>query len=460
MLGWLEGRSIRLKEIHRFENVPVTKGEQLCWDFDRLLADIFHGLKLGIEKAAQLQRPVRSIGIDSWAVDFGLVDPEGQLLGPVVHYRDSRTDGMMETVFSRVPRERIFDITGIQFLPFNTIYQLMALRTHQPELLTRAARFMMIPDLVAWKLTGLMTCERTNATTTQLFDAHAGTWSDELIDALELPRSMFPDVIEAGSAIGALTPELVAEWDAPPDLQVVAVATHDTASAVVAVPATGSGPFAYLSCGTWSLMGTELEQPAISPEIYDANYTNEGGAYGTFRFLKNIMGLWILQECKRHWNEAGKPYTWDDLTEMASRPVSQLTVFDVEDPRFLPPGDMIARIRDWCIEKDMPLPETDAAVARAVLLSLTIRYRVVLEQLENLTGKSFNALHMVGGGIQNDLLCDWTARTLGRPVLAGPVEATALGNIGVQVVAAGEIKDVATLRESLRKAFPPVRYNP
>jgi len=459
MAGWLAGGRLHLEEVHRFENNPVQLDGSLCWNVDGLITEIFHGIKTGIAVARESQRPVKSIGIDSWAVDFGLLGDNDKLVGPVVHYRDSRTDGQQAKVFQKISRERIFEITGIQFLPFNTIYQLAALKECAPDQLQRARQFMMIADLVAWHLTGNVTCEFTNATSTQLFDSRAGAWSAELLAALDLPPAIFPPVIHPGDIIGKLKPELASQWNAP-DIEVVAVATHDTGSAVIGVPATGE-PFAYLSCGTWSLLGTEVRQPVISPEALAANFTNEGGAAGTFRFLKNIMGLWILQECRREWQRQGKSYSWDDLTRLGEENATCSVLIDVDDPRFLPPGNMVGRIRDYWLEQGASVPESDGAVVACILRSLAVRYRDVLETTERLTGAKFPALHMVGGGIQNRLLCQWTAEAIGRPVQAGPAEATVLGNIGIQIMKdTGDPNNLTSIRQLIETTFPPEVFNP
>jgi len=459
MAGWLAGDRLHLDEVHRFENNPVDQEGTLCWNIDGLITEIFHGIKIGIATARKKDRPVQSIGIDSWAVDFGLIGEDGQLVGPVVHYRDSRTDGQQHKVFQKVSRERIFEITGIQFLPFNTIYQLAALKEQTPDQLNRARQFIMIADLVAWHLTGNATCEYTNATSTQLFDSRKGTWSEELLSALDLPPGIFPEVVHPGDLIGKLKSELAQEWNAP-DIEVVAVATHDTGSAVIGVPATAK-PFAYLSCGTWSLLGTEVRQPVITPDALAANFTNEGGAAGTFRFLKNIMGLWILQECRREWQRQGKSYSWDDLTRLAEENATCSVLIDVDDPRFLPPGDMVGRIRDYWLEQRSSVPESEGAIVACILRSLAARYRDVLETIEGLTGAKFPALHMVGGGIKNRLLCQWTAEAIRRPVIAGPAEATVLGNIGIQITKDSNSEaDLSTIRQLIKSTFHSEVFHP
>ncbi len=458
MAAWLDASGkLKLEEIHRFDNEPVHEGETLCWDFDRLIDDIFKGLEMAFVMARDAGRPVISIGIDSWGVDFGLVDGDGHLTGPIVHYRDSRTNGCMEEVFDTVSRQEIFTRTGIQFLPFNTIYQLYALKKSDPDQLQRARHFMMIADLVAWRLTGIITNERTNASTTQLFDANLGDWSTELITALDLPTEIFSTTRQPGESIGSLTDDLARQWNAEPDVTVIAVATHDTGSAVAAVPAT-TDKFAYLSCGTWSLLGTENQTPVLGNEALDANFTNESGAYGSFRLLKNIMGLWILQECRREWYRQGKHYHWPALERLAQEAGDCGTGIDVDDPRFLSPGDMPQRIRELCTERGLPVPATDGAVVRCVLRSLASRYSQVLAATENLTGEKYDSLYIVGGGVQNWLLCKWTAQAIKRPVWAGPAEATVLGNVGLQMISHGWIPDLPELRKCIHKSFRPQRF--
>jgi len=502
MAGWRrENGSIALDEVRRFENGGVERASTLCWDFDALMSEISAGLRDGIAHARDAGRPVRSIGIDSWAVDFGLLDESGTLIGPVVHYRDTRTQGQMERVFAQIPQREIFARTGIQFLPFNTIYQLAALQQQDPQQLARARHLLMIPDLVAWHLTGRVTSEYTNATTTQLFDARARAWSTEMIERLGLPTEIFAEPLQPGNVIGDLRPKLSREWGVEnqrPDanatlaqdtlaetdsresehrVQVIAVATHDTASAVAAVPARPGENFAYLSCGTWSLLGTELDQPLLTEEAFAENFTNEGGAAGKIRFLKNIMGLWILQECRRHWQremtrpESGDPadisasdshaepdLSWPHLEVLARDADTRLRasgssvpIIDVDDPRFLPPGNMPARVRECAAAMGHSLPDSDiGAVVACVLRSLAARYRQVFEKIEELTVQRFDRLYVVGGGVQNRLLLEWTEEALGREVVPGPAEATALGNIGIQMIAAGELRDLADLRAAVR----------
>lgn len=458
MAAWQdEAGRIALEEVRRFENNPVRCGESLVWDFEGLMTEILAGLKDGISRAQAAGREVVNIGVDSWAVDFGLVDKDGKLVGPVYHYRDSRTEGHMDKVFERVQKAEVFQHSGIQFLPFNTLYQLSALKEAHPEWLEQARHFMMIADLVAWRLTGVATCEYTNATTTQMFDPRKGDWSDTLIGNLALPRDIFQPPILPGQKIGNLTDELAKKWSAP-NVKVVSVATHDTASAVAAVPASHKG-FAYLSSGTWSLLGTEVNAPNLMDAMTEENFTNEGGVEATFRLLKNIMGLWILQESRRNWAEQGKTYGWPELEKMAAGSSYEST-FDVDDARFLAPPNMLEAITAWYKEQGIEAPQSDADIARSVLLSLAKCYAVTLKKLELLSGTQYEELHVVGGGAQNALLCQLTANAIGRPVLAGPIEATVLGNVGVQMIADDKFKNIEDLRACIRESFPVTEYKP
>jgi rhamnulokinase len=454
LLGHLTDNRIVVEELHRFPNDPVQVGGHMYWDILRL----FHEIKQGLLKAKHQGVNPQSLAIDSWATDFGLIGKNGELLGNPYHYRDLHTDGVMENLFKTVPPSAIFDRTGIQFLPFNTIYQLRALKEADSPLLREANRFLMIPDLIRYFLTGEMHNEFTNATTTQLYNPVEAQWDAKLLERLDLPASWFGPVVHPGTPVGQLRSSVMEELGVG-SIPVIAVAEHDTGSAVVAVPATERS-FAYLSCGTWSLMGTEVEQPVINDMALKLNFTNEGGAYGTYRLLKNIMGLWILQECMREWERAGKSYKISDFVEMAEGASPFTTFIDPDDIRFLRSGGMPDRIRQYCKEKGQTIPEEPGAIVRCILESLALKYRYVLEKTEYLCGKRFNGLHMVGGGIQNKLLCRWTAGAIGRPVWAGPTEASGIGNLAVQWISHGEFKDIWEARAAVRESFPVIVYEP
>ncbi|MDQ1912737.1 rhamnulokinase family protein [Paenibacillus sp. GD4] len=454
MLGRLTDGKIEITELHRFTNDPVQVGDRLHWDILRLYHEIKQALILAKNKGIEID----SIGIDSWAVDFGFIGPNGELVGNPYHYRDRHTEGMMEKLFARIPASEIFARTGIQFLQFNTIFQLFALKEAGSPWLQKENRLLMIPDLLRYFLTGEMHNEFSNATTTQLFNPATGSWDRELLKQLDLPESWFGEVLQPGSKAGMLQASVCEELGVP-SIPVFAVAEHDTGSAVAAVPATDRS-FAYLSCGTWSLMGTEVQEPVINELAQELNFTNEGGAYGTYRLLKNIMGLWILNESRREWEKTGKSYSFPELVKLAGEAKPFQSFIDPDDSLFLAPGDMPSRIEQYCRQTGQQAPETAGEFVRCILESLALKYRYVLEMTERLSGQSFNGLHMVGGGIQNTLLCQWSANAIGKPVWAGPSEGSALGNLAVQWIAQGVFKDIWEARQAIRDSFPVTEYMP
>ncbi|CAM4242097.1 rhamnulokinase [Paenibacillus endophyticus] len=454
LLGRLNNGKIEVEELHRFPNDPVQVGDRLQWDILRLL----HELKQSLLKVKHREIELQSLAIDSWAVDFGLIGSNGELLGNPYHYRDHHTDGVMEQVAGELTASVIFEKTGIQFLPFNTIYQLAALKKADSPLLRDAKHFLMIPDLLRYFLTGEMYNEFSNATTTQLYNPLTESWDAELIQAIGLSPDLFGSVVQPGAHMGSLRTSLCEELGIE-SVPVYAAAEHDTGSAVVAVPSLDRS-FAYLSCGTWSLMGTEVNAPVINELAQQLNFTNEGGAYGTFRLLKNIMGLWVLQECRRAWERAGISYTFPELVKLADESEPFGAFIDPDDPLFLHPGDMPARIAEYCLRTGQKPPESNGAIVRCVLESLALKYRCVLELTEQLSGQAFGGLHMVGGGIQNTLLCQWTANAIGKPVWAGPVEGSAIGNLVVQWIASGELADIWEARRVIRDSFPVDTYEP
>ncbi|CAM4374057.1 rhamnulokinase [Paenibacillus tarimensis] len=454
LLGRLTDRKIEVEEIHRFPNDPVQAGSRLHWDILRLL----HELKQGLLKAKHKGEQPQSLAIDSWAVDFGLLAKNGELLGNPCHYRDHYTDGMMDKVFAKVSQGDIFARTGIQFLPFNTIYQLAALKEADSPLLQNADRFLMIPDLLRYYLTGEMVNEFTNATTTQLYNPLQGGWDGDLLAAIGIPEKLFGPVVHPGTAAGQLQPSLCRELGIDP-VPVITAAEHDTGSAVAAVPAPGPG-FAYLSCGTWSLMGTEVTKPVMTEQALRLNFTNEGGVNHTYRLLKNIMGLWILQEMKREWERQGVNYTFPELVALAKDADRLTSLIDPDDPLFLHAGDMCPRIQAYCRRTGQRQPEQAGEFVRCILESLALKYRYVLEWTEQLSGQRFEGLHMVGGGIQNELLCQWTADAIGKPVWTGPAEGSAIGNLAVQWIASGDFADLQEARRVIRDSFPVGVYEP
>src|SRR5215210_338064 len=439
VLGRFDGERMALEEIHRFQNAPVRLPDGLHWDVLRIFAEI----KAGLAKVLR-EEEIEGIGVDSWGVDFGLLDGEGALVSNPYHHRDARTDGMMDEAFGLMPKQEIYDTTGIQFLPINTLYQLLAMRGS--PLLEAAETMLLIPDLMNYWLTGEKGCEYTNATTTQLLDLEGG-WAQDLFERMDLPSRILAPVVPPATELGPLLPGVADEVGAKSP--VFAVASHDTASAVVAVPAEG-GDFAYISSGTWSLVGVELSGPVVTAEGLEANFTNEGGFGGKTRFLKNVMGLWLLQECRRTWAREGREYSYEELTRLAQAVPDAGPLLDPDHPAFLPPGDMPGRIRRFCRETHQSPPEEPGEVVRCVLESLALKYRWVLERAEEITGRRAEVIHVVGGGVQNTLLCQLTADATRRPVRAGPVEATALGNLMVQAYARGYLGSLEEIRAAVR----------
>lgn len=451
MSGRLRAGVLDLAEVCRFPNEPVREHGSLHWDLERLWAE----MQRALERAAGVAR-LDSIGVDAWGCDYGLLDGNGRLLGNPYHYRDTRTDGMMEAAFARVPRARIYDVTGIQFLSFNTLYQLMAEARAMPSLLDAAAGFGTIPDLLNHRLTGELRAEYTNATTTQMVDARARRWAIDLLGDLGIPARVLPPLIEPGTVLGPLTHSVSPALAGTP---VVAPACHDTGSAVASVAA-GAGR-AFLSSGTWSLLGMEVPQPVITAAALEANFTNEGGVCGTTRLLKNIAGLWLLQSCRRGWADRGQAYEYADLmVEASDGRHAFISLFDPDDPVFLHPPDMAGAIASYCRRTGQPAPGSPASFTRAILESLAFKYRVVLDTLEVLAGTPITEIQIVGGGSRNRLLNQFTADATGRAVIAGPVEATALGNIAMQMLATGAVASVAEARRIIEHAFPVDRFAP
>jgi len=443
MLGVVGDGRLKLTEVHRFWNGPVRLRDTLHWD----VLHLYRSILAGLGQAGQLD----GVGIDSWAVDYGLLDGAGRMIGNPVHYRDARTDGVMERVLETVSAEELYATTGLQQLPFNTIYQLVA-----ESLLGRAETLLLIPDLLGYWLTGKIGAERTNASTTQLYDVRAREWSSELARRIGLPMELLPPLREPGDVIGTLLPAVAEESGLAATTPVIAVGSHDTASSVVAVPA-GDERFAYISSGTWSLVGLELEAPVLTAEAREANFTNEGGVDGRIRFLRNVMGLWIVQECLRVWGTTELPRL---LREAAEMPPFAILI-DPDAPEFLAPGNMPRRIEAHCRATGQEPPSSRAALVRCVLESLALAYRRTLRQAQTIADRPVDVLHVIGGGSQNELLCQLTADACGLPVLAGPVEASALGNVLVQARALGEpLPDLSAMRALVRATHQLRRYEP
>jgi rhamnulokinase len=454
-LAGLDAEESLLEEVRRFHYPPGLVDGHIRWDVAKIFAEIKTGLRQAGGRALQLGRSIQSLAVDSWAVDFGLVDEANQLIENPVCYRDERTTGMMEKVFARIPREEIFERTGIQFLVFNTLFQLYA--QAQTGIAGNSARLLLIPDLMNAFLTGRAVSEFTNATTTQMLNAASQTWDLELLERLNLPARLLTEVVPAGTDIGLLKPELAEELGLQ-GVRVIAAATHDTASAVVGTPLENG--WAYISSGTWSLVGVERHEALINAEVAQHNFTNEGGAFATIRFLKNVMGLWILESCRKEWSERGFDVDYDRLLgEVAALKTCAGFIFP-DDPRFLNPPNMLEAIAAQLGETSQPVVIEPAEVARVILDSLALRYASVLRTIESLTGGKIDGVHIVGGGSRNDYLNQVTANVSGLPVLAGPVEATVTGNILVQAIAAKRFASMAEARQHLARNLRLKKFTP
>ena len=451
ILGSLHSGVLTIEEIHRFPNEPVEYGGSLHWDAPRLWREIKNGL-------AQAQgRTLTGIGVDTWGVDFALLGESGELLQNPYHYRDGRTHGVMAEVFRKIPKEDIYTLTGIQFLPFNTLYQLVATRRDTPGILKAARRFLTMPDLFHYWLTGNAVCEFTNASTTQMVNPVTHEWVPALLELTGLHPAVPAPIVEPGTIVGPLTVDM-AGTSSIAGTPVIAPASHDTGSAVAAVSARHGT--AFLSSGTWSLLGTELDGPVLTRNGLRRNFTNEGGVCGTTRLLKNVMGLWLLQSCRHSWTAQGIPCEYQGLMDMASREAPFAHLVDPDDPSFLNPTNMVEMIDHFCVETDQPVPRTPAAYVRAILESLAFKYRLVLGELEQLSGRRMEQIRVIGGGSKNRVLNQFTADAIGRTVLAGPVEATAIGNIAVQMLATGEASSIQEARAIVDRSFPTEIYEP
>jgi rhamnulokinase len=458
MAGLFDGKRIRIEQVHRFANGAVSIGNTLRWDVLRLWSEIQDGLAKG---AATFGKRIASVGVDTWGVDYVLLSRTNEILGQPYHYRDPRTEGILAQAFSRVPKRDVFAQTGLQFMEFNTLFQLLAFQKTNADLLAQADRLLLMPDFFHWCLSGSRVVERTNATTTQCFHPTAGQWAFDMLRKFGLPLGMFPEVVEPGSRLGRLR-ENIAVRTGLSRIEVVAPATHDTGSAVAAVPTkkTGTPNWAYISSGTWSLMGVEVPRAILTDRALELNVTNEGGIDGTYRLLKNIMGLWLVQECRRAFERHGKNYDYAQLTAMAAEAKPLRSLVNPDDRAFLKPHDMSVAIRDWCGRYGEPVPQTEGELIRCALESLAFKYRMVLEWLEELTGVRIATIHIVGGGCQNESLNQLAADACGRPVVAGPVEATVLGNLLVQARSAGELGTLADLREIVAASSSPKTFEP
>jgi rhamnulokinase len=454
VLGVFDGNRIRLQEVHRFANGAVRTLDSLHWDALRLHSEIL----IGLRKAALEHGGIDSVGIDTWGVDFGLLGRGGALLGNPRHYRDPHTENILDAAFARVPRLEIFRQTGIQFMRFNTLFQLLALQRDRSSLLDAAETLLFMPDLFHYWLTGIKSNEYTDASTSQMIDPTTRTWARRLVRAFGLTDRILGSLVSPGTVLGPLRPAVVTETGVSP-VPVIAPATHDTASAVAAVPACGTS-WGYISSGTWSLMGAELTAPLLNDQALAYNFTNEGGIGGTTRFLKNIMGLWLVQECRRAWERAGRSYSYEELTRLAAAAPPFASLVNPDDASFILPPSMPEALCESCRRSNQPLPQDPGAFVRCALESLALRYRWVLERLEELLGRRLDTIHVVGGGSQNSLLCQFTADACNLPVHAGPAEATAVGNVLVQALGLGLIGSLKDAREIVRRSFDVRVFSP
>jgi rhamnulokinase len=477
--GLFDGRCLRLEEVYRFENGAIPFGDRLYWDLLGQWSQVCHGLRAA---AARWGSGLESVGVDTWGVDFGLLGRGDELLGNPGHYRDRRTNGMMEKAFGIVSRAEIFRHTGLQFMQINTLYQLLAMKLAGSPVLDVAESLLMVPDLFHWLLTGVKCNEMTDASTTQFYDPVHGDWATELFEKFSLPTRILGEIVRPGTTLGPLRPAVAAETGLR-SAKVVLPGSHDTASAVMAVPCAGwpaganpqspsanhpsspaprpaSPDWCYVSLGTWALLGVELPQPVINESVLKLNFTNEGGVGGTTRLLKNIGGLWLVQECRRRWNQAGAGLDWETINRLAAAETPLRSFVNPDAPELHAPADMPEAIRAFCRLSGQPVPEGRGAIVRAALESIAMKFRHVLGMCEELIGSRLETVHVVGGGVQNRLLCQFAADATGRRVLAGPVEATAIGNLMMQAVAAGDVASIAEAREIIRRSFPVDEYTP
>lgn len=451
IIGSFDGKKINLNEIHRFENNPVMLNKTLYWDILKLL----HEIKQGIIKAINTC-DFDSIGIDTWGVDFGLISNEERLLENSVNYRDERTKGKIEELCNIINSKELYEKTGNQIMEINTVFQLFSLLKERPKMLLETQKFLLTPDLFNYFLTGKKYAEETIASTTQLFNQYERDWDYDIIKTLGFDKDIFPKVIKSGDVVGNLSDEICDELDIDKK-PVIAVASHDTASAVVAVP-TKKEDFIFISCGTWSLFGTELKNPIINETSNQLNIANEAGYNGTTTFLKNIIGLWLIQETRRQFIREGKNYSYGDMERMAKECKEFACFIDPNAPQFVPKGDMPKRIREFCKNTGQYVPKTDGEIVRCIYESIAMEYKNSLTQIIECTKKEYSDIHMLGGGTKDNFLCQLTANATGCQVIAGPIEATALGNVATQLISLGEIKDITQAREIIANSFEPIVY--
>lgn len=461
MLGVLSGNRLELHEVHRFANTLHQMPDGLHWNTIGLWANLVEGLGKAVAYCNDHELSLASLGVDTWGVDFGLIGNSGGLLGVPFAYREPRNHAAADQVVDQIGAEALYEQTGLQFLPFNTLFQLVALKQSEPGLLGQARHLLWTPDLLHYFFTGRAMHEYSIASTSQMIDPRTGSWATQLLGRLGLPMDMLGEIELPGTPVGQLRRELAREVGAPLELRVIAPAGHDTASAVAAVPAAADrDDWCYLSSGTWSLMGAELAQPCITDAARAANFTNEGGVNRTTRFLKNIAGLWLVQETRRAYEKQGQSHDYEQLTAMAEQAPAFATLVDPDHPPFMQPGDMPGKIAAFAEKTGQPRPETVGQFVRCCLESLALTYRQTLENLESVLDRRFEVIHIVGGGGRNELLNQMTADATGRPVTAGPYEATAAGNVLVQAMGGGDIADLAEVRQVIRGSFEPKTYEP
>lgn len=440
IIGCFDGDKITLEEVHRFSNDPVSVGGTVYWDVLRL----FYEIKQGIIKA-KIAGGFDSIGIDTWGVDFGLIDSEGKLMENPVHYRDARTVGLVDEAFKTMPKEKLYGITGIQFMELNTLFQLISLKKYRPWMLERADKMLFMPDLFGYMLTGKMCAEYSIASTSQLIDLDKKTWSKEILDAFGIKESVFAPLVQPGTVLGELSKEVCEECGVDP-VPVISVCGHDTQSAITSVPCE-DGDFAFLSSGTWSLFGTELDKPIVNETSMNINITNEGGFDGSTGFLKNIIGLWLIQESRRQWKREGKEYSYADLEKLALAAEPFKCFIDPDAPEFVPHGNIPERVREFCRKTGQYVPETVGEIMRCIYESLAMKYRLTFEKLRECTERDYPVVHVIGGGTKDGLLCQMTANSCDRTVKAGPIEATVMGNVAVQLMSDGSVKNIGQARK-------------
>lgn len=455
IIGQYDGTKIELLEVHKFPNGAENINGHLYWN----IFDLYAQIKTGLMKANQAVDRIDSLGIDTWGVDYGLLDENDNLMGNPYHYRDKRTDGLLDEIFTKVSADEIYANTGIQFMQINTLIQLYAERKYRPWMLENAKSLLFIPDLLNFFLTGKKYNEYTIASTSQMCNPQTFAWAEPLFAKLNLPLDIMQDIIFPGEVIGTITENIKQQTGVNYDIPVIAVGSHDTASAVAATPLTDSENSIYISSGTWSLLGMELPEPVINELSQKENFTNEGGVNKTVRFLKNISGLWLIQECRRIWNRDGMDLSWSDISQAAEKAPLK-AIIDPDDPRFLSPENMPEAIAAYCRETNQDVPETYGEMARTVYESLAVSYKMTIERLEQMIGRKIETIHMVGGGIQAEILCQFTANITGRKVITGPIEATAMGNILAQLMAKGEIKNLEEGRELIRNSVELKTYLP